>query len=101
VVHSANSSSHLTSELHTSVSPIGQPDSGEVLDDAPDIILRFDKTTELRFRDPEEPQYIKFASLKDRSARWNSIWSDSTEWVRADGLCTSLPLLIKLLGFVN
>ncbi|KIM36858.1 hypothetical protein M413DRAFT_281536 [Hebeloma cylindrosporum] len=36
------------------------------LDDAPDIARRFDKTTKLRFRDPEEPQYIKFGSLKDK-----------------------------------
>jgi hypothetical protein len=39
------------------------------LDDAPDIARRFDKTTKLRFRDPEEPQYIKFGSLKDKDPR--------------------------------
>jgi hypothetical protein len=39
------------------------------LEDAPDIARRFDKTTKLRFRDPEEPQYIKFGSLKDKDPR--------------------------------
>jgi len=39
------------------------------LDDALDIARRFDKTTKLRFRDPQEPQYIKFGSLKDRDPR--------------------------------
>ena len=39
------------------------------LDDAFDIAQRFDKTTKLRFRDPEEAQYIKFGTFKDKDPR--------------------------------
>ena len=39
------------------------------LDDALDIAKRFDKTTKLRFRDSEEPQYIKFGTLKEKDPR--------------------------------
>ena len=39
------------------------------LEDAPDIARRFDKTTKLRFRDPEEPQFIKFGTLRDKDPR--------------------------------
>jgi hypothetical protein len=41
----------------------------DYLDDAFDIAERFDKTTKLRFRDPEEPQYIKFGTKKDKDPR--------------------------------
>jgi hypothetical protein len=40
------------------------------LDDPPDVAGCFDETTKLRFRDPEEPQYIKFGSLKDKDPRF-------------------------------
>ena len=79
----------VTSEPHTVVSLIGSPldpaslfaralkqfdevswtQEKSYLDEAPDIALRFDKTTKLRFRDPAEPQYIKFGSLKDKDPR--------------------------------
>jgi len=37
----------------------------EFLDDIDHIIGCFDKTTKPRFRDDQEPQYIKFGSTRD------------------------------------
>ncbi|KIJ14485.1 hypothetical protein PAXINDRAFT_115792 [Paxillus involutus ATCC 200175] len=42
---------------------------------APDIVQQmkdeFDKTTKLRFRDAEEPQYIKFGTVRDKEPEYN------------------------------
>lgn len=41
------------------------------LDDLDHIIRCFDKTTKLRFRKAEEPQYIKFGSTRDNDDSYN------------------------------
>ena len=41
------------------------------LDDLEHIIRCFDKTTKLRFRSAEEPQYIKFGSTRDNDESYN------------------------------
>ncbi|KAF8805178.1 hypothetical protein BYT27DRAFT_7192849 [Phlegmacium glaucopus] len=41
------------------------------LDDLEHIICCFDKTTKLRFRKAEEPQYVKFGSTKDNDENYN------------------------------
>jgi len=41
------------------------------LDDLDHIILCFDKTTKLRFRNAEEPQYVKFGSTRDNDESYN------------------------------
>ncbi|KIJ14488.1 hypothetical protein PAXINDRAFT_79056 [Paxillus involutus ATCC 200175] len=42
---------------------------------APDIVQQmrdiFDTTTKLRFRDPKEPQYIKFGTMRDKDLRYD------------------------------
>ncbi|KIJ08849.1 hypothetical protein PAXINDRAFT_88277 [Paxillus involutus ATCC 200175] len=42
---------------------------------APDIVQQmrdiFDTTTKLRFRDPKEPQYIKFGTMRDKDPQYN------------------------------
>lgn len=35
-------------------------------EDVPDIAEKFDKVTKLSFRDPGDPQYIKFGRMRDR-----------------------------------
>ena len=60
------------------------------LDDLDHIVHCFDKTTKLRFRKAEEPQYVKFGSTRDNDEQYNirfgqlkllgwilSIWLDS------------------------
>ena len=39
--------------------------------DIPDIARRFDKTTKLRFRNADEPQYIKFGTIRDKDPQLN------------------------------
>ena len=41
------------------------------LDDLDHIATCFDKTTKLRFRNSEEPQYVKFGSTKDNDKSYN------------------------------
>ena len=41
------------------------------IDDLDDIVRCFDKTTKLRFRKAEEPQYIKFGSTRDNDESYN------------------------------
>jgi len=41
------------------------------LDDLDHIVSCFDKTTKLRFRKAEEPQYIKFGSTRDNDENYN------------------------------
>jgi hypothetical protein len=53
----------------TCTTPLAILQGSRYLEDAPDIARRFDKTTKLRFRDAEEPQFIKFGSLKDKDPR--------------------------------
>ena len=40
-------------------------------DDIDHIVRCFDKTTKLRFRNAEEPQYIKFGSTRDNDPAYN------------------------------
>lgn len=39
--------------------------------DIPHITERFDKTTKLRFVNPDESQFIKFGGLRDRAPELN------------------------------
>ena len=41
------------------------------LDDLEHIVRCFDKTTKLRFRNTEEPEYIKFGSTRDNDKNYN------------------------------
>lgn len=41
------------------------------IDDIEHIIRCFDKTTKLRFRDSQEPQYIKFGSTRDNDPSYD------------------------------
>ena len=41
------------------------------VDDLEHIVRCFDKTTKLRFRKAEEPQYIKFGSTRDNDEAYN------------------------------
>jgi len=41
------------------------------IDDLDHIVLCFDKTTKLRFRKAEEPQYVKFGSTRDNDESYN------------------------------
>ena len=41
------------------------------LDDLEHIVQCFDKTTKLRFRKAEEPQYVKFGSTRDNDKECN------------------------------
>jgi hypothetical protein len=41
------------------------------LADLDNIIECFDKTTKLRFRNPDEPQYIKFGGTRDNDPNFN------------------------------
>lgn len=35
-------------------------------EDVPSMTEKFDKTTKLSFRDPSDPQYVKFGTARDR-----------------------------------
>ena len=39
--------------------------------DIPHIVKCFDKTTKLRFRNADEPQYIKFGTIRDKDPNLN------------------------------
>jgi hypothetical protein len=41
------------------------------LGDIPHIVKCFDKTTKLRFRNADEPQYIKFGGIRDKDPKLN------------------------------
>jgi hypothetical protein len=41
------------------------------LEDLDHIVRSFDKTTKLRFREAEEPQYVKFGSARDNDKSCN------------------------------
>ena len=41
------------------------------LDDLEHIVRCFDKTTKLRFRKAEEPQYVKFGSIRNSDERYD------------------------------
>jgi hypothetical protein len=41
------------------------------LDDLEHIVRCFDKTTKLRFRNTEEPEYVKFGSTRDNDKSYN------------------------------
>ena len=41
------------------------------LDDLDHIVRCFDKTTKLRFRNAEEPEYVKFGSTRDKDETCN------------------------------
>ncbi len=56
-------------------------------EDVPDIAEKFDKATKLSFRDPNDPQFVKFGSVRDR---------DPNRGIRAgqlrlDGCAFSIP----------
>ena len=39
--------------------------------DIPHIVKCFDKTTKLRFKNADEPQYIKFGTIRDKDPKLN------------------------------
>ena len=38
------------------------------MDDVPQIARCFDRTTKLGFKDPDQPQFVKFGNFKDNDA---------------------------------
>ena len=56
--------------IYTNVDPDFLADS-PFIEDLEHIVRCFDKTTKLRFRKAEEPQYIKFGSTRDNDEIYN------------------------------
>ncbi len=56
---------------HTCLIPPVFLSDSEFIDDLDHIIRRFDTTTKIRFRNPDDPQYIKFGSTRDNDRDHN------------------------------
>ena len=50
---------------HHSINIIGFLAESDFLEDLDHIVQCFDKTTKLRFRSTDEPQFVKFGSTRD------------------------------------
>ena len=61
---------HASSCFHTLII-IGFLAESNFLDDLDHIVGCFDKTTKLRFRNAEEPQFVKFGSTRDNDGECN------------------------------
>jgi hypothetical protein len=58
-------------DIHSAQCYVDYLQDSTFLADLDNIVECFDKTTKLRFRNPDEPQYIKFGGARDHDQRCN------------------------------